>query len=74
MLSKHSSSLEKLKQDRGELWRMFTKACIKVKGILLQPSCTTEEISQLRFTNEDLTAQFKDCRDLDIDIRKIAMD
>ena len=40
----------------------------------MQQSCTVEEISQLRFTNEELDAQFREFRGLDRDIRKMAMD
>ena len=74
MLPKQSSSLEKLKQDRRQLRRTFTKTYNEVSGILAKQSCTTEEISQLRLTNEELEAQLKECRDLDKDIRKMAMD
>jgi len=74
MPPKQSSSLERLKQDRRQAQRTFTKTYNEVTGILAQPSCTAEEISQLRFTNEELNAQFKDCRDLDKDIQKMAMD
>ena len=74
MPPKRSSLLERLKQDRRQLRRTFTKTYNEVMGLLAQPSCTAEEISQLRFTNEELNVQFKDCRDLDKDIRKMAMD
>jgi len=74
MPPKQSSSFERLKQDRRHLQLTFTKTCNEVTGMLAQPSCTAEEISQLRFTNEELNAQFKDCRDLDKDIQKMAMD
>ena len=74
MPPKQSSSLERLKQDRRQVRRTFTETYNEVTGILVKPSYTAEEISQLRFTNEELNAKFKDCRDLDKDIRKMAMD
>ena len=62
---KQSSSLEKWKQDRKKLPPTFTKTCNEVSGILVKQSCTAEEIFQLRFTNEELDAQLKECKDLD---------
>ena len=74
MPPKQSSSLEKLKQDRRQLRRTFTKTYNEFSGILAKQSCTAEEILQLRLTNEELEAQFKECRDLYKDIRKMVVD
>ena len=66
--------MEKSKQGRRQLRRTLTKTYNAVTRLLAQPPCTAKEISQLRLTNEELNTQFKDCRDFDKHIRKLAID
>ena len=74
MPPKRSSSLEKLKQDRRQLRRTFTKTYNDVSSLLTKQSYTAEEISQLQSTSEELNAQFTECKDFDNKIRQIAME
>ena len=70
----YTITLEKLKQDRRQLRRAFTKTSNEVTSLLTEESYTVEEICQLQSTFEELSTQFKECKDLDKDIRKVVME
>ena len=68
------TQLEKLKSERRQLRRGFTKTYNEISDIFAKSAQTEEEISVLKSTAEALHEQFRDCQILDKELRGIVLE
>ena len=66
--------LEKLKSERRQLCREFTKTYNNASEYFTQPILSNEDISLLKTTAAALNDQFQECHDLGKDIGSVALD
>ena len=66
--------LEKLKLERRQLRRAFTKAYNDASEYFTQPILSNEDITLLKTAAAALNDQFRECHDLGKDIRSVALD
>eukprot|EP00794_Sanderia_malayensis_P003895 gene3895-biopygen3329 len=74
MPPKPKSALEKLKQERRQIRRTFTKIFNEASALFTQESLRDEEISLLKSSLELLTNTFQDSQNLEKEIKEIVLE
>ena len=68
------TTMEKLKSERRQLRRAFTKTYNEVSGLLTKDALTNDDISLLKSTAGALHDQFQECITLEKELRAVVLE
>ena len=74
MPPKQKSTFERLKQERSQLRRTFTKIFNEASPFLKKSTLTNEEIARVKASSELLNATFEETRTMERELKSIVLD